>query len=120
MKKLFFIINDLEGGGAEKVTVEYVNNLVDKYDVTLFLLKKSGVHLKKVDARVKVCHALHKEEKLSKHMGKVIMRALKHSKNMDVVIGALEFLPTYIAFFIGKFRRIPTIGWVHTNLNVNT
>ncbi|WP_270340481.1 glycosyltransferase [Bacillus mobilis] len=120
MNKLFFIINDLEGGGAEKVTVEYVNNLVETYDVTLFLLKNSGVHLKAVDAKVKIVYALHKEEKLSKNMGKVIMRALKYSKNMDTVIGALEFIPTYIAFFIGKIRRIPTVGWVHTNLNVNT
>ena len=55
MKKVLFAINNLEGGGAEKVLVDLVNNLnKKKYTVDLFLIDKTGVFLEKLDKDIKV------------------------------------------------------------------
>ena len=55
MKKVLFAINNLEGGGAEKVLVDLVNNLNKKiYTVDLFLIDKTGVFLEKLDKDIKV------------------------------------------------------------------
>jgi len=38
-KKIFFLINSLDSGGGEKVLSEIANNLVEEYDVNVFLLE---------------------------------------------------------------------------------
>ena len=40
MKKIMFFGYTLEVGGAEKVLVDYINELQDKYEITLVLLQK--------------------------------------------------------------------------------
>lgn len=42
MKKILFVIHTLGVGGAEKVLVNLVNNLVDKYDVTVMTIIDTG------------------------------------------------------------------------------
>ena len=37
-KKILFGITSLKLGGAERVLVDIVNNLCDKYDITIFTL----------------------------------------------------------------------------------
>lgn len=45
MKKIFFLIPTLDGGGAEKVLVDLVNNLnKDKFEITVKTLLGGGVH----------------------------------------------------------------------------
>lgn len=54
MKKLFFLIPTLEGGGAEKVLVDLVNNLPkDKYDITVKTILNGGVFEKKLNPHIK-------------------------------------------------------------------
>lgn len=55
MKKLLFMIDTLNGGGAEKVLFDILNNFdYKKYEVDLFLIKKEGIYLEKLDKRVKI------------------------------------------------------------------
>ena len=42
MKKILFFGYTLEVGGAEKVLVDYINKLNEKYEITLVLLQKKG------------------------------------------------------------------------------
>ena len=55
MKKILFVINTLNGGGAEKVLVDLLNNLDKKYYVIdLFLFDKQGIYLKSLSREIRV------------------------------------------------------------------
>ena len=54
MKKIVFGITNLDLGGAERVLVDITNDLVNKYDVTIFTLYGNGTFLKELDKKVKV------------------------------------------------------------------
>ena len=44
-RKILFILNNLEGGGAEAVVVNLFNNLDrERFQLGLFLLKNEGVY----------------------------------------------------------------------------
>lgn len=53
MKKLFFLIPTLNGGGAEKVLVDLLNNLnSQKYEITLRVLLGGGVYEKSLSKNI--------------------------------------------------------------------
>ena len=54
MKKIMFFGYTLEVGGAEKVLVDYINELQDKYEITLVLLQKKGEFLESVPKNIKI------------------------------------------------------------------
>ena len=53
MKKIMFFGYTLEVGGAEKVLVDYINELQDKYEITVVLLQKKGEFLESVPKNIK-------------------------------------------------------------------
>lgn len=55
MKSILFIINNLGGGGAEKVLVDILNNFdYSTYSIDLLLLSEEGVYLNKINKNVKI------------------------------------------------------------------
>ncbi|MGJ0353540.1 hypothetical protein NG783_09605 [Aliarcobacter cryaerophilus] len=52
MKKIVFLINSLESGGAERVVSNLLNNLVEKYDCYLILIHNNIFY--SIDDRVKI------------------------------------------------------------------
>lgn len=54
MKKILFFAYTLDMGGAEKSLLDTINFLSDKYEIHLYLLKKSGVLLNNVSKNVKI------------------------------------------------------------------
>ncbi len=54
MKKIVFGITSLTLGGAEKVLIDVVNNLVDKYQVTILTLYQDEELLKELNKKVNV------------------------------------------------------------------
>ena len=53
MKKLLFLINSLNGGGAEKVLVDMVNALdKQKYDITVQPLINDGVYVNTLNENI--------------------------------------------------------------------
>ncbi|MGJ0703427.1 glycosyltransferase, partial [Clostridium perfringens] len=58
-KNILFVMNNLNGGGAEKVLVDIINNLnFEKFNIDLFLVKKQGIYLENIDKRVNVFSAI--------------------------------------------------------------
>ena len=58
MKKILFIINSLNVGGAEKSLVSLLNLLPkDRYKIDLFLLKKTGLFIQQVPQSVTISEA---------------------------------------------------------------
>lgn len=54
MKKIIFFSYDMNIGGMEKALLLLLNHLVNEYDVSLVLEKKSGVLLEQLDKRIHV------------------------------------------------------------------
>ena len=53
-EKLLFGITGLTLGGAERVLVDIVNELCEKYDITIFTIYAKGELEKELDSRIKV------------------------------------------------------------------
>lgn len=69
MKEIIFLIQNLEGGGAERVIVNILNNLYkNKFKSTLFLVENRGSYLnslnKKIKIKIKIFNNFLKKRKL--------------------------------------------------------
>ena len=63
MKKILFIIQDLGGGGAEKVLINILNNIdYTAYQVDLLLLYENGVYIDKVNKNVNLRYVIQKKK----------------------------------------------------------
>lgn len=54
MKKVLFVIGSMQLGGAEVVLTDMMNNLCDKFDITLLLLEKRGPLLSQLNKKIDV------------------------------------------------------------------
>lgn len=123
-KKILFVIKNLQGGGAEKVLLDVLNNIdLNKFDVTLFLLRYEGPYLESVNPNIKIIYDTKKInsfycEKLQIRFIKYLPKIyywLKIKEKYDVEIGFLEGLPIkIIANSLNKNSK--KIGWVHIDL----
>ena len=53
MKTILIMIDNLGGGGAEKVLIDILNNLdYSKCQIDLFLIRKEGIYLKNINKNV--------------------------------------------------------------------
>lgn len=133
-KKVLFIQETLDGGGAEKVLINILSNFnYDKYDITLLLLIKSGVYLDDIDPRVKLL-SLFNDNKIDNHKRiiakklfanynsnlffKLIIKRLSIGK-FDTIISFLEG-ETIILHEILMKNAKRNITWVHSDfINFN-
>jgi glycosyltransferase involved in cell wall biosynthesis len=116
-RKVLFILNNLEGGGAEVVVVNLLNNLDrNRFQVGLLLLKNEGVYLDRLHSDIEVHVALDKPGRLSRNLLRVFRKTLKVSKMYDVLIGGTELIPSYFAFACAKWLRKPVVSILHTTL----
>lgn len=53
-KKILFSAYTLDVGGIETALVNLLNNLINKYDITLILERKQGIFLDRLDSKIKV------------------------------------------------------------------
>lgn len=123
-KKILFIMTNLCGGGAEKVLVDIINHMdFEKFDITLFLLRKEGVYLDKLDSRINVIYdaknmrgiyAKYIQKRFIKYFPKVFY---KHNiiNNYDIEIAFLEGLPTKVLAYSSN-KNSKKIAWVHIDL----
>lgn len=97
--KINFIINSLDGGGAEKVLIDLVNNLsIEKYDITISSLS-DGVNSKRMIKNIKWRHLCKRNsliEKIMHHMPLFILCRFLVKKDSDINVAYLEGLPTKV------------------------
>ena len=124
MKKIVFGITSLSIGGAERVLVDIVNRLQNKYDITIFTLYGKGAFENQLDKNVKVIKLYDNSyEEMSKLKKKIIpLYVLKCGKSIyrkyiegkfDIEIAFLEGPITRI-FQFGKSSK--KIAWIHNDI----
>lgn len=113
--KLLFVLPSLEGGGAERIVCNLMSAL-DKniFDINLFLFTNKGVYWNLLSDNINVFFG-NENEKNSKLM--VVKNLYRISKNMDIIIGSMELMPTYFSVLVGKLLNKKVIGWVHINID---
>lgn len=133
--KILFIIDNLCGGGAEKVLVDILNNIsYEKYNIELFLIRNKGVYLDFIPHNVTVNYIYNDKKyenkfiyklyyimtklhfKLNRIKGlKSIFKYNLKGKTFDIYISFLEGAPMQLIADSGL--RGKKIAWIHTEMN---
>lgn len=129
-KKILMAQYSLGGGGAEKVLIDILNNVdYDKYEISIFLLRKEGVYLNKVNRNVNIIAPIgnveFKNEKANKLLNNFrfslvkffpkIVHRLVVGNEYDIEIAFVEGLTSkFIADSCNKKSK--KISWVHIDL----
>lgn len=125
MRKVLFGITSLGLGGAERVLVDIVNKLGDKYDITIFTIYSNGELEKQLKTNIKLKSLINKRyEDLSK-IEKVIVpikimlgrkgiykKQIKQDYDMEVAF--LEGPITRL--FACKNKQTSKVAWVHNDI----
>jgi glycosyltransferase involved in cell wall biosynthesis len=125
MKKLLIAIDNLGGGGAEKVLITLLNNLdTNKFSVTLLLLFNEGVYLNEVPPHVKINYLFNPKSTLIR---KTIYKLFKYSPAEKIYKNFIkETYDVEIAFLEGSTTKLISgstnpnsqkIAWVHTDFS---
>lgn len=120
MKKIMFFGYTLEVGGAEKVLVDYINELQDKYEITLVLLQKKGEFLERVPKNIKIIQLRNNNLQyvLFRYIPFIRKRKINRiveKENCDIAIGFFEGRSaTWVADIKKKVRKL---AWIHNDVN---
>ena len=125
MKKVVFGITSLQIGGAERVLVDIVNRLKDKYDITIFTIYGKGAFIEELDKKVKVISLFDKSYEEVKSInrklipiyvlscGKIIYKKYINGK-YDIQIAFLEGPITRI---FANNKKSKKIAWIHNDIS---
>lgn len=117
MIKCLFLMNNLGGGGAERVLVNLVNHMDDtRFDITIQTVFPAGQNksslsknIKLVEGKMRECRGI---SRLFKYMPKRIASAFYQKDNYDIAIAYLHGVPTKILWdYNGK-----KIAWLHDDM----
>ena len=118
MKKLLFISKNLEIGGMEKALVILLNNLVEKYDITLILEEKTGPFLNDLNKSIKVSEYSLAKDKLVliRRLKNLIHKTIWKLKNKNKYDFACNYA-TYslIGSYLARVASCNSALYVHSN-----
>jgi hypothetical protein len=118
MKKLLFTAYTLDVGGIETALVNLLNNLINKYDITLVLEKKQGIFLSELDSKVKVVEYMPSENK-----NKLIRKLINLLKRIKFIIknkNKFDFAGSFATYskmgsFCARTASKNNALWIHTD-----
>lgn len=128
MKKILFGITSLTLGGAERVLVDIVNELTNKYDVTIFTIYAKGELEKELSKNVKLKSLFNVSyselSKFQKHIVMPLKVLLLKSRiynksikdNYDVEVAFLEGPITRLLSV--KNSNAKKIAWIHNDISL--
>lgn len=132
MKKVLFIIESLNGGGAEKVLYDIVKNIdKTKYKIDILLLRNQGVYIEKIQEEgIKIDYIFDKRRdlvqlKFYRKIKSFFLRGVyyfyykylinkKINNKYDIEIAFLEGWSTYL--LANRKSKAKKIAWVHIDL----
>ncbi len=117
--RVLFVFNSLEGRGAERVALETALGLDrERFQPSLWVLRQEGELWDRIPAGMRVSVVLGAGERLRDRRPAVLRSLLAAAWRSDVVVGAVELLPTYLALIAGRLTGRPTVGWVHNSMEL--
>lgn len=106
-KKLFFMIPNLNGGGAERVFVNIVNNMDhQKYDISIVVGVLIGPYVKYIDENIKI----YELGNISAIGAIIPLAKLLRAKKPDVIFSTLGFVVSSNLAVLLSLRKIKTIS----------
>jgi glycosyltransferase involved in cell wall biosynthesis len=125
MKKLLLAIDNLGGGGAEKVLINLLKNLnKDKYQITLLLLFNEGVYINEVPKHVELKYLFNVKSNVVR---RIIYKMFKYFPAEKIYKKFIkEKYDIEIAFLEGSTTKLISgstnphskkIAWVHTDFS---
>lgn len=129
MKKILIIQESLNGGGAENVLTELVNNIdYNRVDATLLLINYNGIYTEQITPQIKKIYIYKNRRPLFKrilahiflidYIEKIEIRKIIKKKKFDVIISFMEGVALKYHSYILKNAPL-NITWVHANLLIN-
>ncbi|WPC41026.1 glycosyltransferase [Clostridium sp. JS66] len=120
--KLLFCIDTLNGGGAEKVTVNLLNNIdYNKYEVELFVVFQNGIYFNEINKHVKIKVLIDESvpiclaENFIKRTSNKELYKYFINKSYDVEVASIEGIATkIISGSTNKNSR--KIAWLHSDI----
>lgn len=143
MKKILFIMDNLDAGGSQKVLLNVLDILKNDYKIELLLINNYGIYLKEIDEEINVKYIFpewkqKKIEKIFKYSffekikiiyyklifrRKIYLYYIKYksnfllkNKDFDYIISFQEGPSNYILANL-KIRKGYKIGWIHSDVN---
>ena len=115
--RVLFVLPDLNGGGAERVVLTVSRHLArEEFEPSIFLLRNEGVYWDEIPQGMRVEYGTGRAGPLKYRALGIFRKLQREAARNHVVIGALEFLPSYLAYMAGTLSQKPVIGWVHTDI----
>ena len=112
-RSVLFVLTDAKLGGAERLTLVLAGALAARgWRVTVFLAKRQGEFLDRIPPGVRlVCGA--GPGRLVVHLPMILGRLAHEAGRHQVVVGAMELDPTWMAGLAAFIRGRPLVAWVH-------
>lgn len=109
--RTLFILPSLNGGGAERVTLNLLRLLNrDRFQPSLFLFQRLGALLEEVPGDLPILSIDRGEGIWSP--ARLLMSLIARARTADVIIAGLQCRTTYLAWLAGAIAHRPVIGWV--------
>lgn len=121
MKKILFLIPNLNDGGAEKVLVNLINNLdKNKYDITLQTIVDTGVNKKYVNSNIRYKTIFRKPFKGATSLLKIFSSNFLYrmfiEDNYDIEIAYLEGAAARLVSGKSTKKETKKVAWIHTEI----
>ena len=128
MEKVIFGITGLTLGGAERVLVDIVNKLVDKYDITIFTIYANGELEGELDKRVHLKSLYNFRYDSIQGIKKILIplkvlfnkrKIFKEYVDNDEYKAQIAFLEGAITriFSVKTKKKTQKIAWVHNDIS---
>jgi len=115
--KLLFVVFNLKGGGAERVTITLANALANRgHKVTVFLFYNENDYSGELSEIVNVVSVLPKNYKFRYGIGKILRTLLNEVDGNDIVIGGLEGWVSLFSWGVARIKNKVCIAWLHIAL----
>jgi len=112
--RVLFVLPSLDGGGAERVTVDLLRLLRrDRIRPALFLSQRRGPLLSEIAPELLTAtDPDHPDAGGSNAFLTLLPRLIASARAVDVIVACLQCSTTYLAWLAGAVARRPVIGWV--------
>ena len=129
MKSLLIIQESLDGGGAERILIEYLNNIdYNQYNVTLLLIFGGGRYVDEINKNVHCLELYGKSIKPKKRVQEVVLynkcvltllaKSILKGKTFDTILSFMEG-PSLLVHQVLIGKATHHVTWVHTNIITN-